>query len=364
MKWQRFVNRFMPSVSFSAYTLALRVIPPEYVRGLVPLWIACVVCSQRLRGLQDVFAMLAGRGISDLVPMPMEPSGYLVLPAVIVYLAVISSVTWAVYHGLGAHGAETPVGGGLTTAIEQYLSLFSVTRAVLAFTIAGQQYPLYVLSIAHTVLCCVSDKNSDKKKENAQSSKERQEEGGEGKWMSFFQRNLEGVAMRGAGAWLLNEVLRPQCSGETLLVLQVVSVYLSGWTPRLSSIHGVLSTGTARHLLILLRDMAKLSEAACLWLLASSVVLLELVAPDQTLAFSELCAFVASLLLTGVLERSWLVAGTMEAGTLYLVTFCLLEVLQRSIPTPDPTLASAAVLSKLPVQIELGLLLPAISSSS
>jgi hypothetical protein len=79
---QRFFERFVTSVSYSAYLILVRrVLPLEYVQGLVPLWVACVGLV-RLRGLQDVFAMLAGQGIADLVPMPMEPSGYLIVPAV------------------------------------------------------------------------------------------------------------------------------------------------------------------------------------------------------------------------------------------------------------------------------------------
>jgi hypothetical protein len=320
MKWQGFTERFVVSVSFSAYLLLLRVIPPAEVRGLVPLWIAGVVCV-KLCGLHDVFAMLAGQGIANLVPMPIEPSGYLVIPSVLCYLALISSVAWAVNHMLGDHGADTPMGGALATALDQYLSLFSVTRAVLTFTAAGQTYPLYVLSIAYTVL---------------------KPEGGElGEW----RRNLEGVAMRGVSAWLMNEVLRPQSTGEALLSLQLVCVYVSGWYPRLSGIHAVLSASTAQHLLQLLR-LAQLSEPACVCGVAALVALLTLYAPEHTGVFADLFAFVASLLLTAALDR-WLVVGLLEAGTLYFVVFCVLDVLRRPLTQ-----------ARLPAQSELGLLVP------
>jgi hypothetical protein len=316
MKWERFFERFTTSVSFSAYTaLSQRVLPPLYVRGLVPLWIACVAGTRRLRGLQDVFAMLAGQGLCDLVPMPMEPSGYLVLPSVLIYLALLASVSWAVSHGLGAHGEETPMGAALTTAIEQFLSFFSVTRAVQALKSAGQAYPLYVLSLAFTVL-----------------SDNYEEEEEEGRWTTCLRRNLEGVAMRGVSAWLLTEVLDAQhASSDALLVLQLTCVYLSGWTPRLRGIHAVLSTNTARQLLRLLAE-ANLSEAARVCGLAAVTTLFVLGAPEQTHVFADLCGYVASLLLTSVLERSWLVQDyLLEAGSLYLVAFCFIEVLQRNV---------------------------------
>ena len=306
---QRFLERFVTSISFSAYLLlARRLLPPACVQGLVPLWIACVGLV-RLRGLQDVFAMLAGQGIADLVPLPMEPSGYLVVPAVLVYLMLISSLGWAVYHGLGARGADTPMGGALATALDQYLSLFSATRAVRAFADGGQTYPLRALSLLYTALRAPVASAAD------------------GEWAVFWRRNLDGVAMRGASAWVLDDVLRPQAaSAEALLVLQIACIYLSGWTPRLDGIHAVLSTEAARHLLRLL-VAARLSDAACGWGLASVAALLTLAAPYQTHVFAELCAFVASLLLTNALERWLAVVGFLEAGTLYLVLFCLLEAL-------------------------------------
>ena len=305
---QRFLERFVTSVSFSAYLfLVRRVLPAEYMRGLVPLWSACVV-SVRLRGLQDVCAMLAGQGIADLVPMPMEPSGYLVLPAVLVYLMLLSSLGWAVYQGAPA---DTPMGSALTTVLDQYLSLFSVTRAVRAFADGGQTYPLRALSIVYTALAPSPPTG--------------------GQWTGFWQRNLEGVAMRGATAWLLEDVLRPQCaSGEALLVLQIACIYLSGGTPRLSGIHAVLSTEAARHLLRLLAA-AQLSDATCVWGLASVAMLLTRTAPRQTHMFAELCAFVTSLLLTSALEKWLAVVGSLEAGTLYMVLLCLLDVLCQQV---------------------------------
>ena len=336
MKWQGFIERFVASVSFSAYLTLLRLIPDAEVHGLVPLWIAGVVWV-RMCGLQDVLAMLAGQGISTLVPMPMEPSGYLVIPSVLLYLAVISSVAWAVNHGLGTHGAETLMGGALVTVLEQYLSLFSVTRAVLAFTSAGQTYPLYALSIAYTLLVDASPCN-------------------EGEWAYFWLRNLNGVAMRGASAWLMTEVLRPQCTGEALLVLQIVCVYLSGWSARLEGIHAVISASTAQHLIQLL-SVAGLSEQVCVCGLATTVCLLTLSAPYHTHMFADLCAFVASLLLTGAVDR-WLGSSLLawESGALYLVVFCSLEVLKRCLTTTN----DSSGLERLPAQNDLGLLLPII----
>lgn len=345
---QRFFERFVTSVSYSAYLILVRrVLPPAYVQGLVPLWIACVGLV-RLRGLQDVFAMLAGQGIADLVPMPMEPEGYLIVPAVLVYLMVISSVGWGVYHALGARGAHTPMGDALSTALDQYLSLFFVLRTVRAFTEGGETHALRLLSIVYTVLRAPPSKKEETDDPEAS-----------GRWRVFWRRNLEGVAMRGANAWLLDDVLRPQCaSAEELLALQLACIYLCGLTSRLDGVRAVLSIEAARHIMRLFAK-AELSDATCVGLLTSVAALLARTAPDQTHMFVELCAFVASLLLTSTFER-WLAAvGPLEASTLYMALFCLLDVVvkQSARLMRLLTMASNAAPPKLPAEDDARLLL-------
>jgi hypothetical protein len=342
---QRFFERFVTSVSYSAYLILVRrVLPPAYVQGLVPLWVACVGLV-RLRGLQDVFAMLAGQGIADLIPLPMEPSGYLIVPAVLVYLMVISSVGWGVYHALGARGAHTPMGNALSTALDQYLSLFFVLRTVRAFTEGGETHALRLLSIVYTVLRAPPSKTEDADDP--------------GRWRVFWRRNLEGVAMRGANAWLLDDVLRPQCaSAEELLALQLACIYLCGLTSRLDGVRAVLSIEAARHIMRLFAK-AELSDATCVGLLTSAAALLVYNVPDQTHMFVELCAFVASLLLTSTFER-WLAAvGPLEASTLYMALFCLLEVVVQQSARLMRLLTTAADTPppKLPAEADDGRLL-------
>lgn len=73
MKLQRLVDRFITSASYAAYARLLVYIPRTMLLGLVPISIAGVALTQKLRGAQNVFGMLAGQGLAQLAPIPIEP---------------------------------------------------------------------------------------------------------------------------------------------------------------------------------------------------------------------------------------------------------------------------------------------------
>jgi hypothetical protein len=45
------------------------------------------IYCKNIEGLQSLCAILAAQGIMSTVPIPYEPSGYLVIPAVLLYFA-------------------------------------------------------------------------------------------------------------------------------------------------------------------------------------------------------------------------------------------------------------------------------------
>jgi hypothetical protein len=82
------LGRLNWSTSYSAYEMARAVGGPLLMTGLVPLFACGVVYFRQIEGLQSLCAILAAQGLTALLPIPHEPAGYLVLPAVLLYFAV------------------------------------------------------------------------------------------------------------------------------------------------------------------------------------------------------------------------------------------------------------------------------------
>ena len=72
MKLQEFLDRVIASTSFGAYTQLISgkqpIISQHLVQGLIPVWALGVFVFHGLRGVQNVFGMLAGLGLSQMIP--------------------------------------------------------------------------------------------------------------------------------------------------------------------------------------------------------------------------------------------------------------------------------------------------------
>jgi hypothetical protein len=378
MRPQRFLDRFVASASFSAFLRVMHFLPEGkqgLLQGLVPLMVAGVLCSGRLRGLQNVFAMLAAQGLAGVVPMPAEPAGYLMLPAVLLYFGVIAGVGWALDRCLWLTVTATAASDALTTVFEQYLSLFATTRAMATFQSAGQGYALSMLSIVYVAL----------PDEYAPSASQMTLAEGASTWIRHLVHCVGGLAGRGAMLYVGGVLTQWAASGEGLLVLYLIAVYLTA-TPtsgKLSDCHSVLSLLCAQHAVVLLKG--SLSEWISVWTLVSGVAALVAVfspttttttttttaekedvggndnnknmAPprrrrEQEHVFADVCAFGVSLLLTADLER-WLDgSGALEAASTYLTVFALLECLRN-----EDWSSSARGGSAMPAQGAVGLAL-------
>ena len=172
-------------------------------------------------------------------------------------------------------------------------------------------------------------------------------------------RNLEGIAARGVAGWILLQLHRWAAEGDGLLVLQIVGVYLTGVDEdafKLSHVHAMLSLTTAQQLVGLLQTSARISEWACVWGMMACVSIIAVVGrkhePYKSHSFADICAFAVSLLLTTALERWLSGSGMLEAGMVYLVVFCILEVLHR-----EPWSSAARGGTVMPAQGPLGLAL-------
>lgn len=365
MKFQRFLDRLVASASFSAYLWLLRLLPDgvdnTLVRGFVPLWVAGVLVSDRLRGVQNVFALLAGQGLASLVPMPAEPGGYLILPAVLFYFGLIATVGWALDQclRLTRASATAKLSDTFASVFEQYLSLFAVTRAAATFTDAGQDGALIVVSLAYMGLPeAVAPCGTVFAQRFAAA----------GAWPRYFVRNFESLAVRGTMLWVLarmasvagaagNGSASGGGAGIELLGLQIIAVYATGAdedAQKLGHIHAILSLTTAQNVVGALQRSGVVSMWICAWALAAGVALLLVVSgrhePQPRHSFADVCAFGVSLLLTAALERWLSGSGALEAATTYLVVFSVLEVLHA-----EPWSPAARGGSAMPAQSALGL---------
>ena len=346
MKWQRFLDRFVAATSYAAFVRVLLVLPAALVQGLVPVWVAGVVLLEgRMRGMQNVCALLAGQGLVSLVPLPEELGrGLWVLPSVLLYVSVIATVGWALHAVL----AQRPqLADAFAAVFEQYISLFAISRATNAFLDSSGMHAggFFALAFAYMVLpdaiAPCTDTIPAPFTDNV--------------WVRHWTRNVEGIAIRGAMRGLLALMNLFATIGDGRLALQLLAVFFTGYDEdrsKLGHLHILLSANLAQALLAPLQGN-RLSEWTCVLGLGAVVTILTWLwrpAPAQTRhVFGDCCAFTASLLLIAMLER-WLAGSALlESGTTYLVIFSLLEALHAE---PWSTASRGGV--ALPAQYDLG----------
>lgn len=342
MQWQRFLDRFVAATSYAAFVRALVVLPGVLVTGLIPLWITgVVVLETRMRGVQNVCALLAGQGLVSVVPLPGELGrGVWVLPSVLLYVSLIATLGWALDLAL----RQWPrLADAFASVFEQYIGLFAVSRATTAFTDASGVAAFYAVAFAYMVLPDAVAPCTDTLPPSLAASA----------WIRHWVRNMEGIAIRGASRGLLALMAAWATVGDGQIILQLLAVYLTGYDEvhtKLGHMHTLLSARLAQTLVGLLQSN-RLSEWTCALGLASIVVVLAHLhrAQQKKHVFQDACAFGASLLLITVLER-WLAGSALiEAGATYLTVFCLLEAIHDE---PWSSASRGGVV--MPAQYDLG----------
>ena len=372
MHLQRFLDRLITSASFAAYTRLLAVLgssssssttttrasfsvstpatPPPLllVAGLVPLAIAGMVCTARLRGLQNVCAMIAGHGLTQLVPLPAEPNGYLVLPSAFVYLALIAATGAAVQRVL----SRIPL-TGLTDAMfalfQQYVDLFAITRAFLMFQTTGMDGVLAVVSLVYLALPPgVAPGNF--------LSALRLGVDAPLLWEWHMVNCIENLAARGAMLWCSKQLASWGTEAEALVLLHLFVVQATAsraavhrgrqtkkspdldqvtYADKLAECHATLSLLTAQHALVLLSKYGVTSLGTSVALLGALVALIRLLMAsgsrpwqdkdEDEHMFEDVCAFTVSLLLTQRLQQFLNGVCLLDACGAYLCVFVLLE---------------------------------------
>ena len=196
-----FVKRFIAATSYSAFSLILAKSPPHMMQGLTPVYIAGVVLCYKLRGVQNVFAMLAAQGITDILPVPSEPVGYLILPASMFYFSVIATISWGIHCALSSSSLRPGLGEkhqnedkdnnnndtAASAILDEYVGLFCTSKIVSSFLAAKQEHVLGIISFSYLVLpsssmlfsensSCCTGRNSSLRTLESQFEKEYQKQ--------------------------------------------------------------------------------------------------------------------------------------------------------------------------------------------
>ena len=108
------------------------------------LFFLFAVRFKTLQGLQNVLIMIAAQSFSAGMPLPQEPSGSLVLPAIAVYFALVA---------LGmACAMQRATDKTVMSTTTQYVSLFVAARGLARVQAIKQQDALGVLSFIYLML--------------------------------------------------------------------------------------------------------------------------------------------------------------------------------------------------------------------
>ena len=385
---QPFLDRFVSSASFSAYVRLVRwlaFISPTYNQPstvgnnthrrtvvlddttgpivvasalnlvgplqsgllllLMPVAIAVAVYVPKLRGIQNVCAMLAGQALAFMVPVPFEPSGYLMVPTIGLYFGVIAGLGTVLDLSLDLFALSPATEDAVTSIFQQYLALFATTRAYALFATRQQTALLGLLCVAYLLLSPIVFRLPKT-----------------AYWRKHFFMCLDGLAVR-AGMLRVNDWVAwwgGTTQSEATLVLPLLLVGVTTTTTNNNNNNKQETTTTLTidkvaecHNMLALMCAQTLVTRLCTHTLSLTVgilVCLVLFASAVELTSSfivDICAFAVSLLLVTCLERFLDGCGLPETCFTYVCVFVLLECLRDTWSTASVLPANLMLLYEL-----------------
>ncbi len=243
------------------------------------------IYCKNIEGLQSLCAILAAQGIMSTVPIPYEPSGYLVIPAVLLYFAVVCAVCFRL-----SEGHANPV-------IEQFVSLFASARALAYFKGANQMEEVGALSFAF--LCIPTGPES-----------------ADCTWTRQMLRTVECFTARAGATWVASRC-ELWAQGVQLMSLYAVILLAPGLmdlTPKLANCRSVLALLCAQQAIVFWPFVA-------LFIAALAVPLVR-----QT-RLREVALHGASILLSKWIDDWVADCGRAESACAYLCIFASLQAL-------------------------------------
>jgi len=288
-----FASRLTSSSSYSAYQLALTVLPSKIIVMLWPLHVWLVMTFHMVEGIESFFSMLAANGITATMPIPSEPVGYLLLPAILVYVSVIAMIACMVS---GRAGAVSVV------IIEQYIALFATSRILECIQKANEKVLMGAFSVAFLCMpaSCVPMHTSFP----------------EGHWWHHFLHIVECAAARLATVWITAVVQEsPFASDLCLFYLAWIFLPWDAISPKLHECRSLFSLLCAQQAVRIIPQ----------WLVFVAALSIPPVARNEGLR--DTCIYAASMEMTAELSRWISNCGLAEAACAYLSVFTALHAI-------------------------------------
>jgi hypothetical protein len=272
------------------------------------LFFLIAIKFKTLEGIQNLLVMVTAGGFSAAMPLPQEPSGFLVLPAVLVYFAMSALVMEYAYRfGLIRDEKDTA-----TSKTIQYIVLFVGARGLARFQAIEQVGILGVISLVYLLLPL----NIPYKTNST---------------LDFFLQIVDCLANRGVVVWLIRGI--ETFTGVSSLFPNIyfyVGVLMwnpLGKAPKLSTCAGVFTFFTARQIVRVLQT--RLSDAVC-GLLLCGILTCMIISGDGSSPVFTMIMFGSGVIFTNWLEK-WIKNWSQHSDWMivYLVVFVGLEALNR-----------------------------------
>jgi hypothetical protein len=279
---------------------------------------------QQLRGLQNVLIMITADSFSAGVPLPQEPSGQLVMPAILVYFALSATLMRFGYVVL-AH--DTASGSTLERIIE-WVVLFVGARGLARFQALQQDEILGVLALAY--LLFPTDKYITPTQNSAGN---------------FFVQITECLLNRGMVLWMMKKI--EAFTGISsifphVFFFLIVLMWAPVRTGKFRECTGVFAYMTARKIVQGMQQ--KLSDSICCVGLLSVLVCM-MVNGDESSPLINMVILAIGVLTTSWIEK-WVRNWSQHSDwiIIYLVIFAALEIINDRVKAKEKRQQTTTIL--------------------
>ena len=321
------IARLLISASYSALSQGnIALVPLSTTKNnIFPLVCSCLFMmiamkTQTLEGLQNVFIMLAGQNVSSGIPLPQEPSGALVLPAIMVYFGAASMIMRYLHNNVSCRTQCMDI----TSKTMKYFILFATSRALARFQAIKQEEVLGLISLVYLLLPVnVLGINPNDEEEEADDIST----------AVYFWRIVDCLANRGIAIWIIDKI-QVFTGASSLFPNLFFLLAVSMWNPlarvaKLGDCMGVFTFYAAREIVQIMQK--KMSEAVCLSFLSCLIICMTM-RGDSSSTMMRMVVIGIGMIFSTWLERwvkNW--SQTSDWMIIYLIIFVCLEAIGLSL---------------------------------
>ena len=328
------MDKLLISTSYSALSqgsqLLLRVSVAASTKDIFQmactfLFFMIAVRSKTLDGLQNVLIMMAAQSFSSGVPLPQEPSGVLVLPAILLYFGAAAIIMDYAYTTSQKMQCSDDTATAKTV---EYVVLFVAARGLARFQAIQQIEILGIVSLVYLLL--PADLLLSFRRKNSLFFSSSSTHSGA---FGFFIKIVECLANRGIVLWLISKI--QAFTGVSAIfpnLFFVLTLLMCSTTLQLQRLQNCAAVFTYYAGKQIVQGMQyQMNEAICSCLLGSITVCMLVNGDCSSPLFNMV------LLGTGILLSSWLenwVKGwsqTADWMAIYLLVFVILELVAHTV---------------------------------